>query len=211
MCYFLRFKERTSRTVAAADVTLQNVRGYQNHKKWEEDHDDVEAPEINAKDWPRTMDALEEYLRGCLGVTKIPLAYVVREEEAVPAADPAGGYTSLQDELIARAPFRETAAPNDYTATYLADRSRVWELISDITREHDCWTYVRPAQRTRDGRMAFTGLKQHYLGANMVDNMSARLEHKLQTTTYTGEKRRWNFEKYVKTQEDQCRRGSETT
>ena len=88
-------------------------------------------------------------------------------------------------------------------ADYLADRSKVWELISDLARDQDCWSYVQPAQRTRDGRLAFLGLKNHYLGDNNVDNMSSRAEAKLKDTSYSGEKRRWNFENYIKTHVDQ--------
>ena len=47
------------------------------------------------------------------------------------------------------------------------------------------------------------GLKNHYLGENNVDNMSSRTEAKLKDTSYSGEKRRWNFENYVKTHVDQ--------
>ena len=47
------------------------------------------------------------------------------------------------------------------------------------------------------------GLKDHYLGKNNVDNMSSRAEAKLKDRSYSGEKRRWNFEKYVKTHVDQ--------
>ena len=47
------------------------------------------------------------------------------------------------------------------------------------------------------------GLKNHYLGENNVDNMSPHAEAKLKDTSYSGEKRRWNFEKYVKTHVDQ--------
>ena len=47
------------------------------------------------------------------------------------------------------------------------------------------------------------GLKNHYLGENNVDNMSSRAGAKLKCTSYSGEKRRWNFEKYVKTHVDQ--------
>ena len=47
------------------------------------------------------------------------------------------------------------------------------------------------------------GLKSHYLGENNVDNMSSRAEAKLKDTSYSGEKHRWNFEKYVKTHVDQ--------
>ena len=200
-CYFLRYRERTSRDVGVQDITLDNVRTLHEHKDWEEAHEDVDAPTINTRDWPRTIDSIEEWLRGCLGVTKIPLAYVVRESEVATQVDPVGGYPSKQDELIARAPIY--SAGLQHTATYLADRARVWELLSELTRDQDCWSYVRPAQRTRDGRMAFMGLKGHYLGVNNVDNMSSKAERKLQTTTYTGEKRRWNFEKYVKVHIDQ--------
>ena len=71
-----------------------------------------------------------------MGVTKIPLDYVVPAEELMPAVTPVGGYRYLQDELIARAPIREGNAGNAaYTADYLADRSKVWELISDLARD----------------------------------------------------------------------------
>lgn len=203
-CYYLRYKERTSRTVTPDDITLDRVRAYRDHKEWEENHEDVKPPEINARNWPRTIEAIEEYLRGCLGVTGIPLAYIVREQVTVPAGDdPQTNYTSKQDELIARAPHKIDKAQDAFTPTYMTDRARVWELISELCRDQDCWSYVRPAQRTRDGRLAFTGLKGHYLGVNNVDNMSTRAERKLTSTTYTGEKRRWNFEKYVKVHIDQ--------
>ena len=200
-CYFVRFRQRTSRIALADMITVENVRALRELKAWEKDHTDVEKPEINPKDWPKTIESIEEYLRGCLGVTKIPLAYVVRETTAIPVADPVGGYSSRQDELIARSPIVDAAG--NFLPTYLSDRTKVWELLSDITREKECWTYVRPAQKTRDGRMAFERLKGHYLGQNNVDNMSSKAEHTLTTTSYTGEKRNWNFEKYVRTHVDQ--------
>ena len=61
----------------------------------------------------------------------------------MPAATPAGGYQSLQGELRDRAPICVGNAGNtDYTADYLADRSKVWELISDLKQDQDCWLYV---------------------------------------------------------------------
>ena len=137
-------------------------------------------------------------------VTKIPLAYVFRAKELMPAVTPIVGYWSLQDELIARAPIREGNASNAaYMADYLADRSKVWELILDLARYQECWLYVRPAQRNRDGRFVLLGPKNHYLGENNVNYMSSCAEAKLKDTSYSGEKRRWNFEKYIKTHVDQ--------
>ena len=202
-CFFLKFRTRTSRATTAAQITLDSVRVLRDHREWEKNHKDVDAPEINARDWPRTIDAIEEWLRGCLGVTKIPLAYVVRDNVEALTVDPVGGFTSKQEEQIARAPIVTVAGGNVFTATYMSDHAKVWEKMSELTRDHECWSYVRPAQRSRDGRLAYMGLKGHYLGVNNVDNMSTAAERKLQTTSYTGEQRRWIFEKYVKIHVDQ--------
>ena len=101
MCYLLRFRTCTSRTMFAGDMTLEAICGMKSHKEWEAKHEDVDPPTINTKDWPRTIDTIEEYLHGYLGATKIPLAYVIRENEAMSHMDPAGGYNNYKEELIA--------------------------------------------------------------------------------------------------------------
>jgi hypothetical protein len=80
-CYLLRYHQRTSRSITPAEVTIDAVRALKVHREWESNHVDVEPPELNAKDWPRTIEAIEEWLRGCLGSTKVPLAYVLRPSE----------------------------------------------------------------------------------------------------------------------------------
>ena len=97
--YYLRYLERTSRPADANNITLNNVRSFRTHKQWELEQKDVAAPTINMKDWPKTIQSLMEYLKGCLGVTKIPLAYVIRDEPGI-FPDPPGGYTTHQQELI---------------------------------------------------------------------------------------------------------------
>lgn len=200
-CYWLRFKERTSRVVTPEMVTLDSIQTMRRFKLWEEQHRDVDPPEINVRDWPRTIEAIQEYLRGCLGDSKLPLAYVIRKHEEVPETDPEGGYATYVDELVARAPIKN--ADGTCTATYLTDRVKVWELISTLTRGLACFTHVRPAQRTHDGRMAFFGLRNYYLGMNNVNSMSAQAERVLQLTKYTGESKRFNFDSYVKRHVDQ--------
>ena len=137
-CYYLRFKDRTSRVVGSPKINLVNVSELRNHRYLEKSHKDVDAPELSLRDWSRNIEIIEEWLWGFLGLSKIHLAYVVRSEELMPAATPAGGYQLLQDELIDRAPIRVGNAGNAaFTADYLADRSKVWELISDLTRYQD--------------------------------------------------------------------------
>jgi hypothetical protein len=115
--------------------------------------------------------------------------------------EPVGGYSDHTDEMIARAPHLDAAGLK--LPTYVADRQKCWELICDICREEDCWSFIKPAQSTRDGRKAYWCLYDHYLGPNNVDNMASWAERKLRETHYQGEKKRWNFEKYVRTHVDQ--------
>jgi hypothetical protein len=69
--------------------------------------------------------------------------------------------------------------------------------MANITRAHDCWTYVKPAQRTKYGRHAFLLLWNHFLGPNNIDNMASDAEAKLGSVSYTGERKKWTWEKYV--------------
>jgi hypothetical protein len=196
--YWLKYRQKTSRDTTPPDITVANVRDIRGLRDWELNHTDMEAPEgiINAKDWPKTVEGLNEFLRGNLGVTGIPLAYVIRDEMGV-TNDPADGWPTKQDEMIGRAPIENAAGVR--VATFVTDNQRVWELLAAITRDHDCWTYVKVAQRRRDGRAAYKSLYNHYLGPNAVDNMATNAERKLTHTTYDGEKKRWNFEKYTST------------
>jgi hypothetical protein len=210
-CYYTRYMVKVSRAVTPNMITLEAVRAVRNLKEWEDNQEDPKAPEgiINSKDWAKTMEAIVEYLRANLGVSKVPLSYVVRDDVDAPAAatDPPCGtagskYTNKQEEMIARAPFWSSVV-GTYEPSYLTDRERVWELISALTRDHECWSYVKPAQRARDGRAAFRALFDHYLGPNNVDNSATEAERKLTATNYNGEKRRWNFERYVRVHVDQ--------
>lgn len=141
------------------------------------------------------MESILEYLHSYLGDKKIPLAYVIRKDSTVPTEEPDGGYGTVQGKMIARAPHFTAAGIPD--PTYLVNREKVRDIIARITRDHTCWTYVKPAQRTRDGRMAYLALYTHFCGPNNVDNMATQAENELTSTVYNGEQRRWDFEKYV--------------
>jgi hypothetical protein len=168
-------------------------------KDQEEAHVDPKPPEIDDKDWPRTLEAVLEYFGACLGSTKIPLAYVVRKSlEPVPM--PATGWSTNEEQMIGRAPIVINAAAPVlvYTVPFQVDNKAVWLKIAAMTREKECWTYVRTFQRKQDGRSAYWALYDHYLGEHNVDTMSGHAEHKLLNTAYHREKRRWNFESYVR-------------
>jgi len=171
LAFFLRHQDRVGRTVTTADITLDSIRTLRELRDFESSYKEPDdPPSINAKDWHKTMESLHEYLRSYLGDNKIPLAYVVRKEQDVPVFDPTEEHPTVQDAMIARA-RHYTVAPDGtrpFDPVYVTNREKVYQIIAKMTRDHSCWTYVKPAQKTRDGRMAYLGLYQHFLGPNNV-------------------------------------------
>jgi hypothetical protein len=83
-CFYLKHRYRVLRVVLPAEITLVNVRALIGLRLSEENHKDPkDKPKIANKDWPKTMEAIEEYLRAYHGETGIPLAYVIRHLVAV--------------------------------------------------------------------------------------------------------------------------------
>ena len=103
--------------------------------------------------------------------------------------------------MIARAPMM--LANGDEHPTFLTDRQTIWDKISDLTHDHECWTYVKPAQRARDGRQGYMLLFDHYLRQNSTANQVSLAEAKLKNSSYQGERRHWNFKKFVRMQVEQ--------
>lgn len=204
MIYWLNHRHRTSQPVQPEDVTLAVIRLVRPIREAEEAHVNLTSmPSINEKDWPKTMELVQEYLRGQMGKDGIPLAYIIRAPpgENRVGVYPIGGYPTVEDELIARAPHgvAKHGDPPEWIAdpTFIANDAKVWEILANICRDHSCYTYLKPAQKKRSGRDAYFALYNHFLGPNNVSNMAAMAEDILQNTTYTGEQRRWNFERYV--------------
>ncbi len=163
--YAVRHHNRISRTTNIGAMNPTSIRRLRELKIKEEARvsEAPPPPTIDTKDWPKTMDSLRDYFTSVLGETKAPLAYVIREDEAVPpeADDLATNYDTPENEMIARMPHKDALDAN--LPTYIHDRSKVWQTISEVTRDDKCWTYVKPFQRTRDGRGAFLALHTHYL------------------------------------------------
>lgn len=159
---------------------------------------------LDTKDWPRTMESLEEFFGSCLGVTKIPLGYVIRKELA-PEQQPVGGWSSHEAEMIGRAPIvhNVNAVPMVYTEHFKTDNKAVWSKLATLCRDDECWTYIRTYQRDKNGRLAYWALYNHYLGAHNVDTLCARAEQKLLTTVYHGETKRFNWERFTRIHVDQ--------
>jgi hypothetical protein len=195
----IRHNNRVSRTTNVVAMNPTSVRRLRELKIKEDSHesDPPSAPTIDSKNWPKTIDALQDYFSSVLGETKTPLAYVIRDVAAVTAEadDPPDNYDAPENEMISRMPHQDGAGLD--LPTYIHDRSKVWQTMAEVCRDDKCWTHVKPFQRTRDGRGAFQALNTHYLGANHVNNMASIAEAKLGQAKHYGEKWRYNFESCI--------------
>ena len=117
--------------------TFDNVRFLSELKDREKEHKDpVVSLVIDANNWPKTMESLEEYLRGHIGVKGVPLSYVVRAKEAVaPSLDePETRFLSSKDNMVACAQILEGGLR---TVTFKKDMVKVWGMIDVIMRDLD--------------------------------------------------------------------------
>ena len=120
------------------DITLDNVGLLRELNESKKEHKDtVVSPVIDTKNFPKTMESLEEYLRGHIGVKEVPLSYVVISKEVVaPSLDEAEtSFSADKDKMVAHAPILEGGL---FTVTLNTDMMKFWGLISVITRDLDC-------------------------------------------------------------------------
>jgi hypothetical protein len=96
--YYLKHMERVQRQPVPNAINLVLVRSYRDQQRHEVGFKKTdEEPEINDKDWPRTLDNIKEYLASQYGVTGALLDYGVRPESAVKpeAEDPPQNYETV--------------------------------------------------------------------------------------------------------------------
>jgi hypothetical protein len=179
--YCLNYTERVQRQPVANEINLVLVRSYRDQQRHEVGFKKTaEEPVINENDWPRTLEKIREYIASQYGVTGATLDYVVRPDIDVKpeAEDP-----TVDKEMTARAPHTGRS--------FLNDRRKAWDIMSNICVKHSCFVYIKPALRTRNGRDAYMLLFYHFLGPNNVGNMSSAADTKLTETLYNGEKKRY--------------------
>jgi hypothetical protein len=180
--------ERVQQVPTAASITLEVVCGYREQQRYEDSFKKTAVePEINDKDWSRTMESIREYLAAQHGAKGSTLDYMIRQEVEVKphASDPSDNYDTVNLEMNARAPHTGR--------TFQDDKHKVWDILSNMCAKHPCWVYIKPAQRGKNGRLAYELLFDHYLGPNTIGNMANVAETKLSSTIYNGEKKRFTW------------------
>ena len=187
----VRYYEVVGRPTTVANMQwTQVMKNFAAQWKAMEDKKKADEPDVPkiTKALPviKWTEAFRDYLHRMIGVRTIPLAYVIRTDENVPAitAIAAGAphsteHGSIEEELIARA---------DHTnPLYREDNSAVYYKLEEATRATSYAASIKPYQRTKDGRGAWLALSNQYAGKDKWEAEINRHEQLLHTRQWKGQ------------------------
>ena len=177
MCYYINhLMKRANCTTTWTAITLTLVKSMKPQMLQESTaKDPAVVPTINFKNWPRTMESLENYIRGPMGVDKTPFSYAIRTELfPTRAADDSifgavvSVYNSIDEEIIARHRIVDQSAATvtveehekvgPFDKQFRTDNTRLWELLSNILADTDANVFLKPYKKLRNGRGAWRAL-----------------------------------------------------
>ena len=79
--YYIKSFKSIGRTCTHADTDLSKFRAVYHQRDMEESHKDPKVvPTVDPRDWPKTLETVEEYIRGFHGVDVQPLIYGLRDD-----------------------------------------------------------------------------------------------------------------------------------
>jgi hypothetical protein len=191
-CELVRFYATVGRPLTAANIqwnsVILNFEIQWKAMKVRIDGDEPETPKIakglNIMHW---SESFKDVLRQCFGVRSIPLIYVTRDNEAVPAAIPplAAGQPhsveagSVEEELIARASHNHPL--------FREDNGLVYFKLEAATRGTAYAASIKPFQRDRNGRGALEALLTQFAGTDKWDAEIKKQEILLHTRVWKGQ------------------------
>ena len=168
------------------DSTLKNF-----EEQWKAIQDAKDSDKADVPMMSKTVgivkwiEAYENYSKNCIGVRNAPLAYVIRDDVAVPAAPAlqAGQphsdvHGSVKEEMIARLSHTH--------GLFRDDNASVFDDVELATRGTKFAPTIAPFKRRKDGRAAFLALKQQHAGPATWDKEVKNCQNFLLNQKWTG-------------------------
>jgi len=140
----------------------------------------------NKKLW---IESIQQYFALRKGQALVPLLYVIRLQEAVPAVDPGFGLPSFEEDIESRGRLDGQF--------WRADNRAVWLFLKSKCHGTTAWTTIVEHQRAANGRGAFLALVNQYLGRDVQRSLLKKAVTTLEKLTFDGRSRNWTFDKFV--------------
>jgi hypothetical protein len=205
LVYWLQHRDRISRPTTPTDVTHAGVlsAALQHLMDTEKDHvNPTEPTKLDMTDWPRVFEILDDSLSLITGYTGVPLSYLIRSDRRAPldADDPGTNYSTLEAEMVARAPHFVLNPTNDgilLVPAFSTDNEALAVILTSLFQDSKHWVHFKDQCKKRDGRAAYLHARGHFLGTDMVNQQAQEAELRLQSLKYTGDRKRFTFEVFV--------------
>ena len=185
-CNLVRHYNTVGRMITAANMQWNTVmRNFEIQWKALKDRKDADEPDIpkitKALPVVKWTEAFEDYLSRVVGVRTIPLACVIRADDAVPAAAPAleagqphsTEHGSIERELVARASHAH--------ALHRDDDLTVHHATEEAARATQHAASIKPFKRGKDGRGAWMALRNQCAGRDEWEAETKKQENLLHT------------------------------
>jgi hypothetical protein len=134
-----------------------------------------------------------------------------KTEDPPPFGQPGSPYVSIEDKLCHRAPILctdlthfqlsasletlETCRP--FEPSFLANMATVYNVLHSCWGELSWWHQVKKSNKTKNGGQVYRTLHTLLLGGQRVVSTRKAICTKLQSFRYEGDRKNFNFDKYV--------------
>ena len=81
--------------------------------------------------------------------------------------------------------------------SFKSDNMKLWNLLEGLVINTDPYNHIASCGRSKNGRQAWSLLKQQYEGDNAKQRIRTFAMDKLKSTKYYGDTKYFNFEKYI--------------
>lgn len=191
-CELVRYYISVSRPITDAAMQWNQV-GKNFEIQWKalkqkKDEDDPETPKLSkgfgVMKW---SESFWDILHRCIGARMAPLAYVICEEPAVPAAIPpllanhphSAEAGSIEAKLIARIDHNHVL--------YCDNNAKVYYKMEEATQNTAFAASIAPYQRTKNGRDAFLAIVSQYAGEDKWNEEIRRQDQILHNQRWKGQ------------------------
>jgi len=147
----------------------------------------ISAPPAFKKDtkWRVWKEQFQNYIGSKIGQSKAPLTFVTRPNDA---PGDIADFPDEHDQMVYLTPHVGVA--------YNRDNGVVYDELKALLINSPAFTWIRPNDRTRNGRAAWKALLAHYEGTTEQNRIKEAAYATIRNTTYPGERRGWTYENY---------------
>ncbi len=172
------------RNAAVACFSVEQLRS-----ETQEDTPDKPGELTDLAKWEIFWERFKSYLRRIRGAAKCPLTYVIREQQAVTAAERNAVYEDHDMKLVAT-----TLLEGDW---FFLDNQHVYDEFKALVLKGPRWGFIKTYDRRKDGRNAVLALRRQAEGTSATQTRKTSAYATISNARYSGQKKTFPFARYV--------------